>query len=91
MLVVPSLKMSGLPQQKAHATSVAIILPICICSVSLYLYAGYVTIADALPYLLWGAIGSVIGARLLPKLNEVLLKRIFGALMLWAGIRMLLR
>lgn len=91
MVVVPMLGKAGLAPKKAHATSVCIILPICIVSSILYLTSGRVQLADATPYLAWGAVGSVIGAWLLPKINDVWLKRIFGALMIWAAVRMLLK
>lgn len=91
MIAVPMLSKAGLDTKKSHATSVAIILPICIFSSVLYLSEGRVTLGDAAPYLLWGAIGSVIGSWLLPKIKDVWLHRIFGGLMLWAAVRMLLR
>lgn len=90
MLAVPALELSGLEVEKSHATSVALILPLCIFSSILYLLDGRVQIADALPYLPGGMIGAVIGATLLCKLSSVWIKRIFGALMMWAGIRMIL-
>ncbi|WP_101696177.1 sulfite exporter TauE/SafE family protein [Clostridium minihomine] len=89
MIVVPMLKKSGLPVVNSHATSVAVILPICILSAGLYLYRGSVTFGQALPYLPWMLAGSVIGSWALPKLNKTLLRRLFGALMLWAAWRML--
>ena len=91
MIIVPVLGKTGLKPQKAHATSVCVILPICIVSSILYLTSGRVQISDAAPYLLWGAVGSVIGSILLTKINDVWLKRIFGILMIWAAFRMLIR
>jgi hypothetical protein len=89
MIVVPMLIKSGLPIVKSHATSVAVILPICVLSASLYVRRGSVTLGQALPYLPFMLIGSAIGAWALPKLNRALLRRIFGGLMLWAAWRML--
>lgn len=91
MIIVPVLGKTGLEPKKAHATSVCIILPICIVSSILYLTSGRVQISDATPYLLWGVLGSIIGSFLLTKINDVWLKRIFGALMIWAAVRMLTR
>ena len=91
MIIVPVLGKTGLSPRKAHATSVCVILPICIVSSILYLTSGRVQISDAAPYLLWGAVGSVIGSILLTKINYVWLKRIFGILMIWAAFRMLIR
>ncbi len=91
MIIVPVLGKTGLKPRKAHATSVCVILPICIVSSILYLTSGRVQISDAAPYLLWGAVGSVVGSILLTKINDVWLKRIFGVLMIWAAFRMLIR
>ena len=91
MVVVPLLGKAGLPPRKAHATSVCVILPICIFSAFLYLSSGRVAFSDAAPYLLWGVLGAAGGSWLLPKMNPVWLKRIFGALMIWAAYRMLTR
>ena len=90
MLAVPALEFSGLEVEKSHATSVALILPLCIFSSVLYLLDGRVQIHEAFPYLPGGIIGAVIGATLLCKLSSVWIKRIFGLLMMWAGIRMIL-
>jgi len=89
MLAVPSLEISGLESEKSHATSVAVILPLCIFSALLYGLDGRVQIADALPYLPGGVVGAIVGAVLLRKLSSAWIKRIFGVLMMWAGIRMI--
>lgn len=89
MVIVPMLRKSGLSVVKSHATSVAVILPICVLSAGLYLFRGSVTIGQSLPYLPWMLAGSVIGSWALPRLNRMLLRRLFGALMLWAAWRML--
>lgn len=91
MIVVPTLNKSGVETKKSHATSVAIILSISLVSSFFYLKSGTVTISDVSPYILWGVIGSVIGSFLLTKINDIWLHRIFGALMIWAAIRMLIR
>ena len=91
MIVVPMLQKSGLKAQNAHATSVSIILPICLISALFYLTSGRVAWGDAAPYLLWGAVGSLIGAWILPRVKESFLRKLFGLLMIWAAVRMLMR
>lgn len=91
MIVVPMLQKSGLKAQNAHATSVSIILPICLVSAVFYLTSGRVTFGDAAPYLLWGAVGSVLGAWILQHVKENVLRKLFGILMIWAAVRMLIR
>ncbi|MDP4121070.1 MAG: sulfite exporter TauE/SafE family protein [Bacillota bacterium] len=90
MIVVPILKTS-IDAKKAHATSVFIILPICVVSATIYLLSGRVTFADALPYLPFGLIGAGIGSLLLSKIKQGILRKLFALLMIWAAIRLLLR
>ncbi len=91
MLAVPLLKRSGLSQKESHANAVAVILPISIMSAAVYMYKDYVNLIDALPYLPTGLLGAVLGTKFLSKISAVWLKRIFGALMIYAGIRLLLK
>lgn len=91
MVVVPSLSKAGLDQQKAHATSICVILPICIVSGILYLSSNRVAISDAMPYLGWGVLGSIIGTIILQKIHPKLLKKLFAILMIWAAYRMVFR
>ena len=88
-IAVPVFRTSGLKEADCHATSVAVILPLCLLSAVLYLFRGDVTVGDALPYLPWMLGGSAIGAWLLPRCSSVWLRRVFGLLMLWAAWRML--
>lgn len=91
MLAVPLLKKSGLNQKSAHANAVAVILPITVISAVLYLIKGKVQINDSLIFLPTGLIGSVIATFALKNISSVWLKRIFGAFMIYAGIRLLLK
>lgn len=91
MIIVPMLLKSGLSRKQAHATSVCIILPICIFSSIIYLINGRVILNDVLPYMVWGILGSITGALVLAKINQNLLRRIFGLLIIWAAIRLLIR
>ena len=91
MLAVPILKKAGFDQRKAQANAIAVILPISIVSCVMYLIRGNVQISDALPFLPGGILGAVIGTFLLSKLPTKLLKKIFAAFMIWAGVRLLMR
>ena len=91
MLAVPLLKNEGLGQKEAHATSIALILPLSVISAVTYLLKGSVDLGDAVPYLLPGAIGAVLGAFLLGKISDKWLRKVFGVFMIWAGIRLLMR
>ena len=91
MLIVPILKKYGLDQRTTHATSVCIILPICMVSAIMYLINGKVTFYDALPYLPFSVLGSIVGSLVLSRINQELLRKFFGGFMLWAAIQLLFR
>lgn len=91
MIAVPALKSQGIEPQSAHATSIAVISPMCALSAAIYLFRGDVSITDALSYLPAGAVGALVGALLLRKIPDTFLRKIFGAFALWAGLRLILR
>ena len=91
MLAVPMLKKSGMEQKKAHANAVAVILPVSMVSATLYLLRDYVNLPDAVVYIPTGVIGALIGTFVLKKISPFLLKKIFGAFMIYAGVRLLLK
>lgn len=91
MLAVPFLKKLGFSQKEAHTNAIAIILPITVISAIIYIFKDYVAISDSLIYIPTGLLGAVIGTYLLKKISPKWLKRIFGALMVYAGARLLLK
>ncbi len=91
MIAVPLLRKSNLTQNEAHASAVAVILPLTIISASMYLSKGYVLFFDVFPFVAYGIAGAVVGALILKKVPSKLLKRIFGIFMIYVGIRMILK
>ncbi len=81
---------AGLEERRAFATSVAIIFPLSVVSVFVYLQKGDIRILGNLPYLVGGAIGGVIGGKIFQKVKMVWLRRVFGVLILYGGVRALL-
>jgi hypothetical protein len=79
----------GLTEQKAFATSVAVILPFCAVSAWIYWHNGNLDLMQALPYLIGGALGGFLSGRIFKKMNMAWLRRIFGLLILYGGIRSL--
>lgn len=79
-----------LPQRKAFATSVAVILPLCALSAAIYLLWGGLEPGAALPYLLGGAAGGWLGGRLFKGVRVSWLRRGFGLLLIYGGVRCLL-
>ena len=88
---VPALKAVGVKENKAHACSVAVTVPLSAFSAAVYLLKGAVRLSDAALFVPWGMIGAVLGAAVLKKIPPALLKRAFGVFSLWAGVRLMLR
>ena len=90
IVVVPLLQKIGLTPDKSHATSIAIILPLCVISAAFYLFYGKVQFTQSLPYLPGGLIGAGFGAWLLPKVPANILRRIFAGVMIYSAIKILI-
>ncbi len=91
LFLVPLLsRWCGLSERAAFATSVAIIFPLSIISVILYYQNGALSIMQTLPYLIGGAIGGLIAGRIFQNMKMLWLRRIFGILILYGGIRAVL-
>ena len=91
MLAVPLLKKSGLTTKESHSNAIGVILPLSIFSAFLYLTSGRVKIMDAAAYIPGGLIGAIIGTKLLKIIPAKMLKKLFAAFMIWAGIRLLMK
>ncbi len=92
MLLLPLL--TGLCRLKAHeafACSVCIILPLSLVSLGVYFLQGELDLLQALPYLIGGSAGGVIAGLLLKRLSAAWLHRALGLLIVWGGLRLLLR
>lgn len=88
MVLVPLLVgWMRMPQQRAMATSVAIILPLCAVSLIVYVWNDTVQWQVAWPYLVGGAIGGLLSGKLFHKASATWLRRGFGALIIYSGIR----
>lgn len=81
---------TGLPPKKAFATSVAAILPLSLLSAAVYLWKGALELSPALPYLLGGFLGGLISGRVFQKVPLKPLRRVFGLLILYGGVRAVL-
>lgn len=76
-----------LDQRRAFATSVAVILPLCALSAGIYFLRGELDLMRALPYLIGGAVGGWAGGRWFKGMNMLWLKRAFGLLLIYGGVR----
>lgn len=88
MFLVPLLvRWCGIEERRAFATSVAVIFPISIVSAILYWMHGILDWQAALPYLVGGAIGGLIAGRIFKKVKLVWIRRAFGVLIIYGGVR----
>ena len=90
MVFLPILsRWGGLEQRKLYATCVGVIFPVCLVSAAVYLFRGGVSLGAALPYLAGGLIGGYLGGKLYGRVSPRLLRRIFAAFLVYAGVRYL--
>jgi len=76
-----------LPQRKAFATSVAVILPLSLVSAGIYWFRGGLELDAAWPYLLGGFLGGILSGRVFQKVPLTWLRRAFALLILYGGVR----
>lgn len=90
MLAVPCLTYIGsLDEKSAHATAIALILPLCLVSSIAYGVGASFENGVILPTVLGVTIGGIMGACLLKKLSSNVVSFLFYALMLFAGLKMI--
>ena len=71
------------------STAVASILPMSVISVIFYAARGDIDIFSYLEFPVCAVLGGILGAFLTDKMPSAILKTVFAALTVWAGIRML--
>lgn len=77
-------------QHPAHATALAAIPPLALVGASVFAASGHVDVRVGLLLIAGAFAGATLGARIMARMNERLLRRAFGILMLAVGIRLLL-
>jgi uncharacterized membrane protein YfcA len=88
MIAVPMLESQGIETKKSHATSIALILPLSIISTIFYSRSGSIDWKTALSLIPLGLCGAIVGSILMKKIKSVWLKKIFGLLLIIAGVRL---
>ncbi len=90
MLAVPCLTcVWGLDEKSAHATAIAVILPLCLVSSVVYALKGNYEPSVILPTVIGVTIGGIVGALLLKKMSANTVSFLFYALMTFAGFKMI--
>ena len=92
-IVVPAMeRFLKVEEHKAHATAIAVILPLSLLSLGIYLWK--TGLGEVWQIAFWasvgGLVGGIVGAKLLGRISGIWLHRIFGAFMLAAAVRMIL-
>ena len=82
-------KWLGMEQRKAFATSVAVILPLSAVSLAVFVLKGGLDFMAALPYLIGGLAGGILSGLVFQKVPVTLLRRAFGLLILYGGVKAL--
>lgn len=91
MVVVPLLtKMFGMDQKKAQATALFVILPISLVSTIVYLCFNSIGFKSGWPVILGIVAGGVIGATMLNKMQNNVVRGVFIFFMILGGIGMLI-
>ena len=87
MVTVPLLEAMGVKGKQAHATSLAVIVPLSLVSAGVYWARGWVDPGEALAFLPGGLLGALLGAKLLARANTAWVKGGFALLLLWGAAR----
>ena len=90
-VAVPMLEWGGNDPRKCHALSVAIMFFLSIVSTFGNIFLGYFPLDTVKGLLPAGVLGASVGALLLRKIDNDILRRIFGAFLIYSGGRMLVR
>lgn len=91
MVLVPMLIHFGkLEDKKAFSSAISIILPLSLVSIFVYWTKSIFPFIPAMPYLVGGLIGGTLGGVLFRRVSVGLLHKLFGILILWGGIRLLI-
>ena len=90
MIVVPLMTfLLKMKSKKAHATALAIILPITLVSACIYFISGEFDFKIGIPSGIGVVAGGIVGAWLLGKISSKWLTKTFAVVMLVAGIKAL--
>ncbi len=89
LVIGPALILGGMPMKQAFGTALAVVLPVAVVGVVVEFFAApeNLHLMTALIIAAGGQAGAWLGGKLLPHVNERLLRSLFLLLLLWAGLR----
>ena len=90
MVLIPLLTgLTDIPDDEIFPSSVSIILPVCLVSLTYSLLGSTVDWHNVIPYLLGSAAGGLLAGIWGRKIPTTWLHRLLGILILWGGVRYL--
>lgn len=91
LFLVPLLtRWCKLKEKNAFATSVAVILPLSLVSALVYWIRGGLELSTAFPYFIGGFFGGLLSGKIFQRVPLTFLRRAFGLLILYGGIKAVL-
>ena len=90
ILAVALLTRAQLTQKEAHATALALMLPLAAISLVVYRLHGNLPLKETWPFLLPALAGAMLGAWLLKKIPLMWVRLLFGLLVLYSAVKMLI-
>ena len=91
MIAVPVLSdVLGYGRKEAHATAILVVAPVCAVSAVTYILHGFIDLNVLIPAAIGNVAGGLLGAKFLGKLPKFWVDVAFIAVMLVAGIRMVI-
>ena len=88
MLAVPALRLLGHQEKQAHATAIAVILPVSALSFLWYFLGGLYDVNVLFPTAFGTVLGGILGAKILGLLPQKAVSYVFAVLQAVAGLWM---
>ena len=90
MVLIPLLSLlTDWEDEKIFASSLPIILPVCLVTLTATALTGPISWIESVPYLLGSTAGGILAGFLGRKIPTGLLHKVLGLLIIWGGIRYL--
>ena len=90
MILIPLLTvLTDLDDREIFASSLSVILPICLVALAVTAMGSPLPWSDAFPYMISSAVGGILAGLWGQKIPDAWLHRGLGLLILWGGIRYL--
>lgn len=90
MVLIPLLQFwTDIDEDGLFPMSVGVMLPVCLLSLWIASGSGPLPWGEAVPYLIGSVGGGVLAGSFGRKIPTVWLHRVFGAMLLWGGVRYL--